>query len=113
MSTTSKTAAAQVYRKKVSEILNCAADFTGLMASGEAFTGTPTITVTGVTTDNVAISSGVLTIMSTSVAAGQAITWRVSGGTAGTIYVMTVTGSTNASPSQTLMLDCILEVEAN
>jgi len=73
--------------------------------TGESLTGTPTVvevTTTDLTITSKAVSTTALTINGTSVAAGAAVQFKVSGmKTTGSPYTLKVTVSTNATPAQT------------
>lgn len=96
--------APQIHCKSVSEVRNVAFDFSGKLDDGELLTGTPTVTdETGdLTISNVKVNTEALTILGNTVAVGQAVQFRVSGGTAGASYDVAITVSTNATPAQTL-----------
>ena len=86
---------------------------TGQLDSGELLTGTPTIvevTTTDLTLSNKAVSTAELTISGRTVAIGQAVQFKVVGGTAGTKYTIRITVATDSSPAQSLELDLTLEV---
>lgn len=95
--------AKQISAKTAAEVVNVEVDFSGLLETGESLTGAITLTDASgdLTIDNETISAGTLTINGRSVAAGQAILFRVGGGTAGTSYTIGVRCATNSSPAQT------------
>ncbi len=107
--------APQVQQKAASEVRNVAVSFAGKLDDGELLTGTPTVTVspTGPTIASESVSAEALTINGESVAAGAAVQFRVSGGTAGVTYTITVSCATDASPAQTLRGKVTLEVVAD
>ena len=105
--------APQIHYKAVSAVKNCAYDFTEELDDSEGLTGTPTVTATGLTIDNVRINNAAVTIDGVTVAAGKAVLWRVAGGTANTTYVQDIQASTDASPAQTLRGEATLIVEAD
>lgn len=96
--------------KTAAEVRNAAVNFQGKLDSGELLTGTPTATASGITTSNVAVNTAELTIDGVTVAIGQAVQFRVSGGTAGTTYTITVEATTTATPAQTLQAYCKMMV---
>lgn len=105
--------APQIGTKKASEVRNAAVDFSGKLDSGESLTGTPTVTATpsGLTFANVAVSTGTLTINGSSVAAGKAVQFKVTGGTSYLMYDVSVSCGTNSTPAQTLYACLQLMVE--
>ena len=105
--------AEQIQSKTANEVRNLAVDFTDKLDSGEALTGTPTVTSSpsGLTIASQAVSTGALTILGTSVSTGNAVTCSVSGGSAGTRYTLTVQCGTDATVAQTLEVSCLLDVE--
>lgn len=99
--------------KLASEVRNVAVSFVGKLDVGENLTGLPTVVEVGsadLTISNVAVSLVELTINDVKVAAGRAVQCRVSGGVAGTRYVLRVTATSNATPAQTLIANLILNV---
>ena len=90
-----------------SEIRNGAVSYVGLLQETpvELLTGTPTATVTptGPTLSNLAVSTSTTKINGTDVITGKAVTFKVLGGSAGTEYVVTITASTDTTPAQTLV----------
>ena len=106
----------QVQCKTASEARNVAVNFQGKLDSGELLTGTPTVvevTTSDLTIDNVAVNTAALTIDGVSVAIGEAVQFRVSGGNAGTDYTIRIDVGTDASPAQTLVLNVCLSVTAD
>ncbi len=102
--------------KLVSEVRNVAVSFVGKLDSGEKVTGTPTVTevdTSDLTISNVAVSTAALTINDKSVAIGEAVQFRVSGGLAGVSYTLRVTAASDATPAQTLIVNTILNVAAD
>lgn len=103
-------------RKHVSEVRNAAVSFVGELDVGENLTGVPTAVEIG-TTDlvitNVAISLVALTINDRAVPIGRAVQFSVSGGLAGTTYDVRVTATTDATPSQTLIVNTVLNVDGD
>ena len=102
--------------KTATEVRNVAVSFVGKLDSGELLTGTPTITevdTSALTLTNKAVSSAALTINGVSVITGQALTFTVSGGVAGTAYQITCNCGTDASNAQTLIATINLVVEAD
>lgn len=108
--------APQRYIKHVSELVNVAVDMRGLLDTSELLTGTPTIvevTTTDLTLSSKAINTGAVVVNGVSCAAGEAITFRVAGGVAGTQYVIRITAGTNATPAQTRIVKVRLGVVAD
>lgn len=104
--------AEQIQSKTANEVRNLAANFTDKLDSGESLTGTPTVSISpsGVTAASIAVSTGSLTVLGETVAAGNAVTCSVSAGTAGTRYTLTIQCDTDATPAQTLEVLCLLDV---
>lgn len=106
--------APQIQSKTASEVRNLAVSFVNELdtSPNELLTGTPTISATpsGLTFSSVAVNSVARTINGVSVAIGKAVQARVSGGTAGQEYTLTVTAGTDATPAQTLITYCTLRV---
>jgi hypothetical protein len=96
--------ALQVHEKGADETRAVSVDFRGKLDSGELLTGTPTVTDSAsvLTLANEAVNSGNVTINGATCAAGQAVTFTVAGGVAGTDYTITVQCGTDATPAQTL-----------
>lgn len=108
--------APQRYIKHVSELVNAAVDMRGLLDTGELLTGTPTVvevTTTDLTLTSKAINSSAVVVNGESCAAGQAVTFRVAGGVAGSQYTIRITASTNATPAQTRIVKVRLGVIAD
>lgn len=103
--------ARQRFVKTPTEVRNVRVAVKDVMASGATATGTPTAVAspTGLTTSSVAVSGGALTIDDTAYAAGEVITFVVSGGTAGTVYEVLITFTT--SDSETLTRYVYISVE--
>lgn len=105
-----------VRSKKASEALNVKLDLRGRLDSGESLDGTPTIVESGtsdLTLASKSVSSTALTINGASVPPGEAVTFKVSGGTAGTTYTIDITVDTDASPIQQIKESISLEVVAD
>ena len=103
-------------RKHVSEVRNVAVSFVGKLDVGEDLTGTPTaveVDTTDLTISNVAVSIIALTINDRAVPIGRAVQFRVSSGIAGTRYTVRVTANTDASPSQILSVNTVLNVDGD
>lgn len=108
--------APQRHTKSVSELRNVAIDCRGLLDTGELLTGTPTIvevTTTDLTLSSKAVNGSSLTINGEVCIAGQALTFRVAGGVAGSSYVIRATVGTTSTPAQTLVIAVRLTVEAD
>ncbi len=106
----------EIHEKKVSEIRNVAISFIGRLDSGELLTGVPTIvevTTSDLTLTNKTISTAKLTINGKSVAIGQAVQFKISGGLANIAYKIRITISTDATPAQTLIITVRIRVKAD
>lgn len=103
--------AQQLHCKRLSEVRNVSIDMRGELDGTEVCTGTPTVTVTGLTISGEAVSTTALTILGETVPIGQAVQFAVAGGTAGTDYEIDVQCGTNSS--QTLRVSVMLEVVAD
>lgn len=84
--------------------------------SGELLTDatnapTATVSPSGLTVSSIAINTGAEEINGTSHAAGQALIFSVSGGTAGTEYTITLTAYSDATPAQKFVKDIQITVE--
>jgi hypothetical protein len=103
--------ARQRFVKTPTEVRNVRVAVKDVMNTGATATGTPTAVAspTGLTTSSVAVSGGALTIDDTSYAAGEVITFVVSGGTSGTVYEVLLTFTT--SDSETLTRYVYISVE--
>jgi len=93
---------------------NVAIDYTDKLDSGELLTGTPTIvevTTNDLTLSNKVVSTGSLTILGATVAAGAAVQFKVVAGSGllGT-YTIRVTVSTDATVAQTFVDDYVLDI---
>lgn len=97
--------APQIQEKTAAEIRFAAVDFQGLLDDGELLTGTPTLASapTGLTFANTGVNAAELEINGVTAAIGQAVQFKVTGGTSGTAYVVTVTCGTDGTPAQTLV----------
>ena len=94
----------EIWSKGASEVRNAAISYVGKLDTDELLTGTPTVTATtGVTIASASRNSTTMTIDGASVLANQAVTFRVSGGTAGSSYTITSTCGTDATLAQTLI----------
>ncbi len=97
--------APQQYRKAVAAVRNVAVSFASKLDPGEALTGTPSLAVTpsGLSVDNEAVSTVLLTINGVSTAIGAAVQFRASGGDPGVKYTIAITCQTDSVPAQTLL----------
>jgi hypothetical protein len=104
--------AAQIHCKTATEASNVSVDFQGYLDAGELITGTPTVTASpaGPSISAIAVSTTALTIGNASVPIGKAVTFHVTGGTAGTRYTLTAAIDTSSAPSQHRELNLILDV---
>ena len=103
--------AGDVRVKSVSEVRNVSVDMRGALDSGELLSGTPTITevsTTDLTLASKAVSVAPLTINGQTVPTGQAVQFKVSGGTipsgkTSKTYAIKVQCATDSSPAQTVI----------
>lgn len=98
--------ASQIPSMVVGETKNAAVDFTQVLDSGEALTGTPLVvelTTTDLTITNKAVNTAVVSILGESVAIGKAVQFSVTGVVAGTTYEVSITVTTDSTPAQTLV----------
>lgn len=94
----------EIWSKGASEVRNAAISFAGKLDSGELLSGSPTVSATtGITIASADKNATTITIDGESVIANKAVTFRVSGGTAGSSYTITTTCATDASVPQTLI----------
>lgn len=93
-------------------VKNAAVSFASELEGAEVLTGTPTVTATpsGLTISNARVNTAAITIDGASVAIGNAVQFRVSGGTSGITYEIKVSCETDSSPAQTLVAECVLIV---
>lgn len=95
------------------EIRQCAVSFVGKLDTGETLAGTPTVTAssTDITISGTAVNTTALTIDGTTVAASQAVQFKVTtvSGTGGSKYTMIAT--TTTSLSQVLNASMTLTME--
>ncbi len=96
--------APQTGEKTPSESLNVAVSFARKLDGAEELTGTPTISVSpsGLTLSAAAVSTTALTINGVSVAAGKAVQFNVSDGSADTCYTISILAETDADTPQTV-----------
>lgn len=109
--------AGQTGRKTPDAVLSCAVDFgssvagdlSGHLDAGELLTGVPTIAVQtktagadDVTFSQIALNTAARLVAGRQCAAGEVVQFRVSGGTAGATYLISVKCSTDASPARTV-----------
>lgn len=89
--------------KHPSESILYAIDFTALLSSGETLSGTPTVTgsPSGLTIGTPAVNTATLVDdEGNTVAIGKAVQVRISAGTAGIDYVLTVSCATTGSDTR-------------
>ena len=100
------------HTQREAEVRTSHASFDEFLEDGELLTGTPTLTVSpaGLTADTPALTTGDVDISGRSVAAARAVSVRISGGTEGVSYIVTVTAASDGSPAQTIELDCPVSV---
>ena len=85
--------------KTASEVLDAKVSFAGLLEGTETLSGTPTfseLTTSDLTLSGAAVSTAALTIDDVSVALGKAATVKISGGTAGRSYIISISCGTSA-----------------
>lgn len=89
----------QRFVKTPSEVRNVRVGFKDMLDTGELLTGTPTLSVSpaGLTTASPAVNGTTLTLDDESYVAGQAVTFVISSGTAGVVYEISITVSTDAT----------------
>lgn len=90
------------YSKTVLEEINIAIDCTIGLDDGETITGTPTVSVSGLTVDTIAVNAAAIEVDGKTVAIGKAITANVTGGTAGTTYEPKFTAATSGGQSRVI-----------
>ena len=108
--------AVERHAKTPAEVTVCHASCDRALEDAESITGTPTLSVEpagGLTADSPAVTTADVEISGATVAVGRAVRYRVSGGTAGVDYVVTVSAVSDGTPAQTRHLDCPIRVEAN
>ena len=90
--------------KSINEVRNVVVDFQWKLSSGELLTGTPTVTSvpTGLTFASIVVNTVAVVVNGITAAIGEAVQFRISGGTAGTRYTLMIACGTNATPAQTL-----------
>ena len=105
--------AIQSNSKTVSEVVLASVSFAGKLDAGEKLTGVPTIdVVSGFTFSNASVSTAILTINNKSVPIGEAIQFKIVGGTVGS-YVIPVSCDTDSTPAQTRRGKLLLTVESD
>ena len=105
----------EIKQKHASETRTISINYTDKLDTGEALTGTPTVTevsTSDLTISGAQLNSGELTINGETVAASKAVQCQVAGGSSGSTYSLSVTVSTDAtSPGAQTFVDTIkLEV---
>ena len=105
---------AQRYTISAGAVRTISVDLSSELADSETLTGTPGFTEVGssdLTFSGQSITTGSMTILGTSAAAGTVAQASVSGSAAGNTYEITVSATTTASIAQTLpyrfFLDCV------
>lgn len=103
--------------KKVSDVETQACSFADLLDTGELLTTLTSVlevTTTDLTLDNKAISTAILSILDEDVEVGEAVQWRVTGGTvANSLYGIKIIVVTDSSPARTLVRTVTLGIEAD
>ena len=90
----------EIRHKHASETRTISIDYTDKLDSGEALTGTPSVsevTTSDLTITSPQLNSGELTINGSTVAAAKAVQCQVAAGTSGTTYQLLVQVSTDSS----------------
>ena len=113
--------ALEIQEKTVSEVRNISVSFSGKLDSGELLTGTPVLSVVSpsvspedITLSNPIVSTSILTISGQSVTIGEAVQFKVTGGTvANSPYTLGISCGTDAVPAQTLYGRVILNIIAD
>jgi hypothetical protein len=87
----------EIFTKMPNEIIKCAIDLTGRLASTEILAGTPTITSSssGLTISSVSVSTIAGTIFGATVAASQSIVFLASSGTTNETYDLVLSTTTS------------------
>ena len=96
------------YTISAGDIELVAIDYTDHLDATETLMGTPTVALVGTGTlviASVALNSTVKTILDRAVAVNCAVTFKISGQTAGVTYTIRVTVSTTSSPARTIVRD--------
>lgn len=101
----------QTYYKTASEVRGVAVDMRGVLRQGEVLTGSPTVSASGITVASGAVNTTTILVNHEPCLPGQAITFTVSAGTAGTSYAITVGCGT--SQSQTVQTFVTVVVAAS
>lgn len=83
----------------------------GELLTSDSTAPTATVSPSGLTVSGLAINTAAVDINGTSHAAGQALIFSVSGGTAGTEYTITLTAYSDATPAQKFVKDIQITVE--
>ena len=110
--------APQRQEKTVSEVRNIAVSFSGKLDDGELLTGTPNLAISSpsvspedMTLSNPIVNTSILTINGVSVPIGEAVQFKVTGGTvANSPYTIQINCGTDASVAQTLYGSVILTI---
>ena len=106
--------AVQIGTKRSAEVRNAVVSFRGLLdlANNETLTGSPTVSVSpsGPTIDNEALNTESIGVDDETARVSEAVKFRISGGTDGTDYTLTIQCGTNSSPAQTLEVVASLRV---
>lgn len=103
----------EIVEKGTGEADTPVVSFARRLRTGELLTGTPTAveqTTSALTISNVAKNAAAITVEGETVAINQGVQFKVSGGTAGTLYTILVTCGTDATPARTVELLCRLMV---
>ena len=116
MSTDDKIAP-QIRTKYVSEVRAIGVNFTNDLKGSALLSGANAdvveVTTSDLTISNQGINAAEIEINDRKVATGKAVVALIAGGTAGTRYTLKVGDTTDESPAQALLLECLLDVIAD
>ena len=102
--------------KTVAEIRNAKVNLSSELDTGELFTGTPLVVeekTSDLTITNKVVNVAEITIERVTVAIGNAVQFKITGGVAGQLYRIRITAITDSSPAQTVIVECELFVTAD
>ena len=94
----------EIREKSVSEKRNVFVSFLNKLSENEVLIGPPVITdvIGDLTVSEESVNVASITINNVTNTAGMAVTFNVDGGAAGTMYDISISCSTSATPAQTL-----------
>lgn len=104
--------AQQNLKKSATAVRIVSMSFKNEIDEGELLTGSPTVVASpsDLTITNKVINASSVVVNGITVEAGLVVQFLVSGGTAGTRYLVTVTCGTDSSPAETVDGEVILDV---